>query len=266
MTGLFYYLNHNTLIISGNILKEALKNNGRTQLEAANLLGVSRQTLNTWCTRSELDQDIIDNVKTSLGIDLRLIVENKPNEPKHSQPRLEAKPISLADPDGEFRTGERIYELPDGQKIMEVKIVPAKGQAGYLRGFPDPEYYEDLPTLTIHVNGNHRGTYLAFEVKGDSMTPTRIEDMADAILEGWFVVGREVPKQHWKSKLHTHSHSYWVIVHKTEGILIKNISKHDVDKGTITIHSLNEKYEDEVLELEDIEQIFSGLKRIVNDR
>ena len=98
------------------------------------------------------------------------------------------------------------------------------------------------------------------------MTPTKIEDMPDAILEGWHVVGREVPKQHWTSKLHTHSHSYWILVHKTEGILIKNIKHHDFENGTITIHSLNEAYEDEELELKDIEQIFSGIKRIVNDR
>lgn len=248
------------MIISGIILKEAIRRDGRTQLEAANLLGVSRQTLNTWCSRSELDQDIIDSVKTELGIDLTKLASELPN------PRLEAKPISLADPEGEFRTGEKIYELPDGQKVMEVKIVPARGQAGYLRGFPDPEYYEDLPTLTIQVNGNHRGTYLAFEVKGDSMTPSRIEEMADAILEGWYVVGRELPRHHWAYKLHTHSHSYWIIVHKTEGILIKQIKEHNVEKGTITIHSLNPSYEDQELKLADIEQIFSGIKRIVNDR
>lgn len=149
---------------------------------------------------------------------------------------------------------------------MEVKIVPIKGQAGYLRGFPDPEFYQDLPTLTIQVNGNHRGNYLAFEVNGDSMTPSRIEDMADAILEGWHVVGRELPRHHWQFKLHTHSHSYWIIVHKTEGILIKQIVEHNVEMGTITIHSLNEAYQDEVLYLSDIEQIFSGVKRVINDR
>jgi len=247
------------LIISGIILKEAIKKIGLTQFEAANILGVSRQTLNSWCSRSNLDQDIINNVKTKLKISLT-------SDVKSSVPRLEAKPLSLADPDAEHGNGEKIYELPDGQKVMEVKIIPAKGQAGYLRGFPDPEYYEDLPTLTISVNGNHKGTYLAFEVAGDSMTPSRIEDMPDAILEGWHVVGRELPRHHWQSKLHTHKHSYWIIVHKTEGILIKNICDQDLEGGTITIHSLNPAYEDEVLNLDDIEQIFSGIKRIVNDR
>lgn len=230
----------------------------------AEKMGVSRQTVYQYFESNNLTREIVNKITDKLGFNEH---EIWPNVSKlHSQPRLEAKPLSLADPDGEYRTGEKIYELPDGQKVMEVKIIPAKGYAGYLRGFPDPEYYEDLPTLTIHVNGNHRGTYLAFEVKGDSMTPSRMEDMADAILEGWHVVGREVPKQHWHSKLHTHSHSYWIIVHKTEGILIKNISHHDVEGGTITIHSLNEAYQDEVLALEDIEQIFSGIKRIVNDR
>jgi len=88
----------------------------------------------------------------------------------------------------------------------------------------------------------------------------------DFSLEGCHVVGRELPRDRWQSKLHTHSHSYWVIVHKTEGVLIKNIKEHNIKEGTITIHSLNKNYEDEVLKLDDIEQIFSGIKRVINDR
>lgn len=247
----------------GNSFKEYLRLKNISVVSVAETLGVNRQTVYKYFESKSLTREVVANITTKLGVTEDEIwrIPAKPNKP-----RLEAKPLSLADPDGEFRTGERIYELPDGQKIMEVKIVLAKGQAGYLRGFPDPEYYEDLPTLTIQVNGNHRGAYLAFEVSGDSMTPSRIEDMADAILEGWYVVGRELPKHHWEYKLHTHSHAYWVIVHKTEGILIKNIKEHNVEEGTITIHSLNPAYKDEVLELKDIEQIFSGIKRIVNDR
>ena len=48
----------------------------------------------------------------------------------------------------------------------------------------------------------------------------------------------------------------FVIIHK-EGILIKRIIAHDVENHTITIHSLNPMYKDEVLDLADVRQIFS---------
>ena len=242
----------------GEKFKIYLDKRGISVAKTAETLEVSRQNIYGLFKSANLSTETVKKILDRFSADEEEIW------PKES--RLEAKPLSIADPFGEYSTGEKIYQLPDGQKIMEVKIVPAKGQAGYLRGFPDPEYYEDLPTLTISVNGNHTGTYLAFEVVGDSMTPTKIEDIGDAILDGWHVVGRELSRNHWKSKLHTHKHSYWVIVHKTEGILIKNIKEHDVENGLITIHSLNEKYKDEVLNLDDIEQIFSGIKRVVNDR
>jgi transcriptional regulator with XRE-family HTH domain len=238
----------------------------KTQLEFAEAVGLKQGSYaDVERGKVKVSTDIKNRLSKEFSLNIEWLMTGEGNMQGKS-PRLEAKPLSLADPDAEFSTGEKIYELPDGQKVMEVKIVPARGQAGYLRGFPDPEYYEDLPTLTINVNGNHKGAYLAFEVAGDSMTPATVEDFPDAILPGWHVVGRELQRHHWSSKLHTHRHSYWIIVHKREGILIKNIKEHDVDNGTITIHSLNPAYKDEVLKLDDIEQIFSGIKRIVNDR
>lgn len=183
-----------------------------------------------------------------------------------ANPRLEAKPIGLADPEGFDATGEKVYRLPDGSLIMEVKLVPIKAQAGYLHGFPDPEFYDDLPTLKVSVQEYHKGMYLAFEVQNDSMTPTEVSLLRYAVLEGWFVIGRELSRHQWKFKLHTEKNVKWVIVHKTEGILIKQIIAHDIINGTITIHSLNPKYPDEVLNLDDCEQIFNVVKTEINDR
>jgi len=63
------------LVISGLILKNALKKSGLTQMEAAGKLGVSRQTLNSWCSKSSLDEEVIDQVKSSLDIDLFKIAD-----------------------------------------------------------------------------------------------------------------------------------------------------------------------------------------------
>lgn len=188
---------------------------------------------------------------------------------KQSRPRLEAKPLSLMFNADDFETlGTKFQELPDGTLNMIVSVVPARGYAGYLRGFPDPEYYEGLETISVSVLKQHSGHYLAFEVSGDSMTTLEPEYFRESIFDGSIVVGRELAKHHWKYKLHTHNFDAWVIVHKTEGILIKKIIKHDVKEGNITIHSLNpdkNEYPDQELHLDDIEQIFN-IVQIVNKR
>lgn len=181
-------------------------------------------------------------------------------------PRLEAIPLHLAgDPADHDNDGSRFEELPDGTIRMRVPIVPDKAFAGYLRGFKDPEYFEDFEYTSIEVFKKHRGHYLAFEVKGDSMTTLEPENFRKSIFDGVKVIGHELNRQKWQYRLHTHNYDAWVIVHKTEGILIKEIINHDVENGTITIHSLNpdkKQYPDQDLFLDDIEQIFNVVKKI----
>lgn len=175
--------------------------------------------------------------------------------------RLEAKPLRLADPFGYEATGEKIYELNDQSLIMEVPIVSERASAGYLRGFADKEFYEDLPTIPVMIDKKAFSTYLGFEVIGDSMVCLDNYELAEkSIFPGRIAVGRFLEKSKWKYKLHIHNYDAWIIVHKVEGILIKAITNHDLDANTITIHSLNPDYEDEVFNLEDIEQIFSVVK------
>lgn len=58
------------MIVKGIILKKALKSLDLTQQDAADKLGVSRQTVVNWCGKAELDIEILHIVKTNLGIDL----------------------------------------------------------------------------------------------------------------------------------------------------------------------------------------------------
>lgn len=179
------------------------------------------------------------------------------------QPRLEATPVSLHPHNDDDETGNAKFVFaPDGTMGMRVPIVPIKAQAGYLLGYADPEYYEDFETVIIPVSQEHKGTYLGFEVKGDSGITTEPELMENNIYPGWRAIGKDLPKSKWKYKLHIHKYDRWIIVHKTEGILIKSIINHDVEQGIITIHSLNPEYKDEDLNLEDIEQIFNVVQII----
>lgn len=176
---------------------------------------------------------------------------------KKKQAKLEAKPLRLADPYGYEATNEKIYKLPDESLIMQVPVIPYKAYASYLRGHSDPEFYEGLQTMPVPVDLAHKGAYLIFEVGGESMVNP---GSRRSIWPGEKIIGRDLRKEHWKYKLHINSNDCWIIVHKDDGIVVKEIIAHDVDTGIITLHSWNpdkSEHPDYTVSLGDVEQIFN---------
>lgn len=140
--------------------------------------------------------------------------------------------------------------------IMNVPLVNQYAYAGYLCGYSDPEYIGALPTIPFPVDREYQGQYICFEVKGDSMD----DGSKYSFEEGDIVLCRDIAQEYWKSKLHINKWNAFVIVHKTDGVLIKKIIDHDVEKGIITIHSLNALYKDRELNLADVKMLFNVVK------
>lgn len=147
---------------------------------------------------------------------------------------------------------EKQPELYISENVMNVPIVTQYAYAGYMNGFNDPTYIEELPKIPFLVEKEHKGEYICFEVKGDSMD----DGTHDSYLERDILLCRNVRKDFWKSKLHINKWDF-VIVHKENGICVKRIIKHDVEKGIITCHSLNDYYEDFEMDLRDVTKIFN---------
>lgn len=248
-------------------VRKALK---LTQAQMANRVGFARPYLSEIETGSKnVSKSTIYSYIENLNVSRKWLETGEGEmflEKTSANPRLEAKPIGLAsDPNDFDNDGSSFEELPDGTIRMRVPIVPAKAFAGYLRGFEDPEFYDGLNMISFDVLKQHKGHYLAFEVVGDSMTSLEPENFRRSIFDGVIVIARELLRHHWQYKLHTHSFDSWVIVHKTEGILLKQIINQDIETGFITIHSLNpdkKTYPDQNLFLDDIEQIFNVVKKI----
>ncbi|MDI3319162.1 S24 family peptidase [Pinibacter soli] len=140
--------------------------------------------------------------------------------------------------------------------IFEVKLVSQYAYAGYLNGYGDAEYLGTLPTVPFVLpdGPTPKGSYLAFEVKGESMN----DGTVDSIVEHDLALGRLIqPHLYCDSKLHYKRWNSFVIVTKNDGIVIKQIINHDVENKTITIHSLNPEYEDNTIHLTDVAQIFN---------
>ncbi|PQL95184.1 LexA family protein [Apibacter adventoris] len=144
--------------------------------------------------------------------------------------------------------------IPDRNKLL-IPLVGKYSYTEYITGFNNPEYIKTLPTIPIIADRELNGKYLGFEMYGNSM-----ENSTDrSIIEGDILISAEINDIFWKYEL-PFDKWYFVIVHKNEGILIKKIIKHDVNKGIITLHSLNPLYKDIELSMKNVVQLFSVLQ------
>lgn len=205
-----------------------------TQKEMAERLGIKTRTYQNY----ELTGDIPEYMQKLIRYSFFDDTKHEVNEPKSNYSDL-TKPLN--------------------SKVLEVPLVHQYAYAGYMSGFTDDEYISELPTVPFIVESKvYKGNYLAFEVKGDSMDDRSIE----AYPERTIILCREIPKQHWVNKLHI---SQWdfVIVHQTEGVLLKRIKEHNTENGDLLLHSLNDLYEDFTVNLNEVVKIFNVVKKIV---
>ena len=173
-------------------------------------------------------------------------------------------PINVTDTTEKIVTkgGNTHHVVNDNVMLLDVPLVENYAYAGYLAGWCDPTYINNLPMIRILVDKVHSGNYRTFEVRGDSMTGA--DGGPDQVFDGEYVVGRQVTHNHWKSKLHIRDNPVWIIVHE-EGILVKNIISHNVEARTITVRSFNEdkqSYPDLELSLNDVYELYNVVQKI----
>jgi transcriptional regulator with XRE-family HTH domain len=93
--------------------------------------------------------------------------------------------LSKVDLKGLMKIGENRMLFPiligDNGKYESIEIVPIKASAGYLSGYGDPEFIEELPRMVLPFIGT--GTHRGFQISGDSMLPVK---------SGTYVVGKYV--------------------------------------------------------------------------
>lgn len=216
--------------MSKKTLREILKEKAISQQVVADALGINITNIRRYDDLSKRSLNEIMIIAKATGIDMSELI------------------------------GVNIPQINEAEPVTEIitKRVPLVNQyayAGYLTGYQDQEYIDQLPTVLFDVDHDPKGNYLAFEVKGDSMNDGSDESYKD----GDRLLCREIPSHLWcNSKLHLRKWDF-VIVHK-EGVLVKRITEHDVQNHTITIHSLNPFYEDQVIDLVDVYQIFNVIE------
>tara|TARA_Y100001963_G_scaffold140507_1_gene207609 strand:- start:495 stop:1130 length:636 start_codon:yes stop_codon:yes gene_type:complete len=141
----------------------------------------------------------------------------------------------------------------DYGNYLQIPLIQHRARAGFLSGWEDPEYVQELPTILWEVDKEYKGRYVCFEVTGDSMD----NDSRESIVEKDVLLCREIQRVHWTNKLHLHRWKNFVIVHRQEGILIKRVLEHNTETGRLLLHSLNPLYEDQEVFMDDLIAIFN---------
>lgn len=251
------------LFSKGNYLKRLMKRKGVSQVtltdrESPDYLGYGRNTLSTLLNQDDYEDGVeTERVKVLLSRldpskeDMEYIFPSKKKE--------NARDLGETDDDND----DHIQPLGDDRYALTAEFVPVKARAGYLLGYSDPEYLESLPKYTATVSHVPKGKYRYFEAEGDSMNDGTIEQ---AILDGAVLQCRKILPHHWAGKLHSHKWSSFVFVHRTEGIIVKQVVDQNLETGDVVLRSLNpdkKKYPDFTVNLDDIREIYNVVKRIL---
>jgi hypothetical protein len=245
----------------GEKFKSFLIKNKIRKVDAAKKLGIVRSALYDYFGSKNMSRETVQKILDTFNVKEDNIwgdLESPDNDQKVVAVDTKisnAKSLGTIEYPLESETSPFI-DLGNGKYIMIVPLVTEYAYAGYLSGFRDPEYLEELPKHTIIVDKHHKGNYRAFEGVGDSMD----DGTKESIPDGSIVTAREINQDYWKSRFHTHRYKDYVIVTNDEGIIIKRIINHDVENGIITCHSLNPDksyYPDFNINLRDVKQIFN---------
>ncbi|MCX2739142.1 XRE family transcriptional regulator [Pontibacter anaerobius] len=131
----------------------------------------------------------------------------------------------------------------DQEENENIELVPYKASAGYLNGYADSEFIEELPRFRLPMLGSG-GTYRAFEISGDSMLP---------IASGTVIVGRFI--EDWSQ---LKDGTPCIIVSQKEGVVFKRIFNKIKDASTLRLHSDNPVYSPYEVHVEDVVEIWEA--------
>jgi transcriptional regulator with XRE-family HTH domain len=210
--------------LAGKNLKHLRKLRGWTQEEFAAKLRIKRSLLGAYEEeRAEPRIDVLEIVSDIFKLTLDELLLKDLGESK-----------------GNYLAKRRAQKLAAGTN--EIQFVPVKAAAGYLAGFADPEFLDELNTFTLPMLAP--GSYRAFEIVGDSMLPTQ---------SGSVIVGEKVENLEDLKNNNT-----YIVISRNEGIVYKRMMKNARSKNKYTLISDNTSYQPYNISAEDVLEVWKA--------
>lgn len=131
----------------------------------------------------------------------------------------------------------------DSDDNENIELIPQKASAGYLNGYADPEFIQNLPKFRLPMLPDN-ATYRAFEISGDSMLP---------LLPGTVIIGQYV-----ESVEDIKNGKTYILVSKDEGVVYKRVFNYIKDNGKLYLVSDNKSYAAYDIKGEDVLEIWES--------
>ncbi len=210
--------------IANQNLKYLRKLRGWTQQEFADKLRIKRSLLGAYEEeRAKPHLDVLDTVCDIFKLTMDELLRK-----------------DLSDNKGNYLAKRRAMKLSGGRP--DIPFVPVKAAAGYLNGYADPEYLDELNTFTLPMLSG--GNYRAFEIMGDSMLPTP---------SGSIIVGEKL-----EDLDDIKSSNTYIVVSKSEGVVYKRIEKNNRTKNKLTLISDNPAYQSYSINADDVLEMWQA--------
>ena len=205
-------------------LRYLRKLRGWTQEEFANKLNIKRSLLGAYEEeRAEPRIDVLEQVGDMFKLTLDDLLRKDLSEAK-----------------GTYLSKRRALKMAGTR--TEIPFVPVKAAAGYLAGYADPEFIDELNTFTLPMLTG--GMYRAFEIVGDSMLPTP---------SGSVIVGEKV-----NDLEEVKNDTPCIVVSRNEGIVYKRVQKSGRQKNKLTLVSDNPTFHPYTVSTEEVIEMWQA--------
>ncbi len=146
----------------------------------------------------------------------------------------------LSDNKSSYLARRRAMKLNTGRS--EIPFVPVKAAAGYLAGYADPEFVDELNTFTLPMLSG--GQYRAFEIMGDSMLPTP---------SGSVIVGEKVDDME-----DLKNNAPCIVISRHEGIVYKRVQRNLRQRNKLTLVSDNPQFHPYTVNADDVLEMWQA--------
>lgn len=221
-------------LLSNNI-KLLRKGLGFTQEELAEKVGITRSILGSYEEgRAEPKLQTLQNIAQYFKVSIDDLLSKE----------ISSVTPAMVDTKG---SGLRILPIVVTQDDKElINVVPNKAIAGYLNGYSDKEYIQDLScfNLPVHEISPNR-TYRIFQIKGDSMLPIP----SDAYIISQYIENWELIKDN----------DSYIVLTKDDGVVFKRVSNRISERNEVLLTSDNPAYPPYSIKIDSVLEIWKAV-------
>lgn len=236
------------------ILKQLIKDNNLTASKLATRTDLNRSTVGRIIKGAVASESTLQKLSNYFNLPIEYLEFGNKEYKQH-----ESNTTHFKEPQTPYysnNNGNEFTRIDDNNYIMKMPLIEIPAQAGFCESYGQVDYITGIDNFhSIIVSEPHKGKYLAFRVKGDSMDC----GTSQAITTGSIVTVRELKRELWRDKLKYKERPYWIVCHRDNSYpVLKQITKHDTTKGIITCHSTNTspEFQDFDLHLDEVTALF----------